>query len=237
MSVADLEHAIGHVFARSELLAEALTHPSALASGRGGHRHPKAPKRGYDRLEFLCDRVLGLIIADLLWRRFTDEPEGALTRRHTYLVRREALIRIAAAIGLGSHIILSPAEAAAGGATNPAILADVCEAVLAAVYVDGGFEAACRFVERFWYSLFDEMSAPPRDPKSDLQEWAQARGLGLPAYELRDRSGPDHALVFTVAVSVGEEPPVTASGSSKRTAEARAAALLLDRVAAKEGKG
>lgn len=232
MALEDLAQTIGYGFARRELLTEALTHPSALAPERGRGGQTRSPlNRGYERLEFLGDRVLGLIIAELLWRRFETEPEGHLTRRLTHLVRREALARVADAIGLGSHLILSRAEAAAGvAAKNPGILADVCEALIAAIYLDGGYEAASAFVRRFWYPLIEEMASAPRDPKTALQEWAQARGLALPAYRLVGTSGPDHARRFTVAVSVAGGSSAVATASSKRTAEAGAAALLLERL-------
>jgi ribonuclease III len=224
---------IGYAFSRPELLEQALTHPSAVAQpyGRGRSRR-RSPPGGYERLEFLGDRVLGLVIADLLWRHFESEPEGHLTRRHAHLVRREALARVADTIGLGAHLVLSRVEAAMGAAGNPAILADACEALIAAIYLDGGFEAASLFVRRFWEPLIREMAAPPRDPKTALQEWAQARGLALPAYELVGTSGPDHALRFTVAASVVGHDRATATASSKRTAEAKAAAVLLERLAA-----
>jgi len=172
-ALAPLFEALGHRFEHVELLQEALTHPSARAR-RGG------PKRGYERLEFLGDRVLGLIIAELLWRRFPDEAEGALTRRHTSLVRRETLTGIAKEIGLGTHILLSAGEEAAGARANPSVLADVCEAVIAAIYLDGGLAAASSFVERAWEQRLTKLGAPPRDPKTALQEWAQARGRALP---------------------------------------------------------
>jgi len=226
VSAADLPKIIGYGFAQRELLQEALTHPSALVAERRG-RSRKLAGRGYERLEFLGDRVLGLVVAELLWRRFEDEPEGDLTRRHTHLVRREALARVAKAIELGPHLVLSRAEAAAGAAGNPGILADACEALIAAIYVDGGFAAASSFVRRFWEPLIDEMEEPPRDPKTALQEWAQARGLALPAYELVSTSGPDHSPLFTVAASVAGGDRATATASSKRAAEARAAASLL----------
>ena len=226
MSAGDLPKIIGYEFARRELLQEALTHPSALVAERRG-RSRKLAGRGYERLEFLGDRVLGLVVAELLWRRFEDEPEGDLTRRHTHLVRREALARVAKAIELGPHLVLSRAEAAAGAAGNPGILADACEALIAAIYVDGGFAAASSFIRRFWEPLIDEMEEPPRDPKTALQEWAQARGLALPAYELVSTSGPDHSPLFTVAASVAGGDRATATASSKRAAEARAAASLL----------
>ena len=227
MSAADLPTIIGYEFTRRELLQEALTHPSALVAERRGRRR-KLGKRSYERLEFLGDRVLGLVVADLLWRRFEDEPEGDLTRRHAHLVRREALGRVAKTIELGPHLVLSRAEAAA--AANPGILADACEALIAAIFVDGGFAAAAAFVRQFWEPLIDEMEEPPRDPKTALQEWAQARGLALPAYELVSTSGPDHSPLFTVAASVAGGDRVTATASSKRLAEARAAASLLGRL-------
>jgi ribonuclease-3 len=225
----ELVRSIDHEFARPELLAEALTHPSALERQRRKGRFRPA-QQGYERLEFLGDRVLGLIVADLLWRRHPDEPEGHLTRRMTHLVRREALARVATAIGLDRHLVLSRSEAAAGAARNPSILADVCEAVLAAIYLDGGFAAAFAFVERWWMPLIAEIDDPPRDPKTALQEWAQARGLGLPAYRLIETMGPDHAPRFTVAARVAESDEASATASSKRAAEAEAAASLLEQL-------
>jgi len=235
----DIERLLGHSFARPELLAEALTHPSASAlphrSAAKGHRRnraasPKAAGRGYERLEFLGDRVLGLVIADLLWRRFATEPEGDLTRRLTHLVRRDPLARVAASIGLDRFLRLSPTEMAAGAARNPGILADACEAVIAAIYLDGGFAAAFAFIERFWEPLIAEMAGPPSDPKTTLQEWAQGRGLPLPDYQLTATSGPDHALRFTVAARVSGFDEATATASSKRAAETAAAAALLERL-------
>ena len=226
---------IGYAFARPELLAQALTHPSARPRQPGGRRRSRqasgaAPRGDYERLEFLGDRVLGLVIADLLWRSFEHEREGPLTRRLTHLVRREALARVAVAIGLDRHLLLSPAEAAAGAARNPGILADVLEAVIAAIYLDGGLPAASAFIERFWKPLIAEMAAPPIDAKTALQEWAQARGLPLPAYELVATSGPDHAPRFTVAVRVAGQAEASATASSKRAAETAAAAVLIERL-------
>jgi ribonuclease-3 len=232
LSAEELPHIIGYEFAHRELLEEALTHPSALVPEPRRRRRTGPARRGYERLEFLGDRVLGLVVADCLWRRFEGEPEGDLARRHTHLVRREALVRVAERIGLGRYLVLSRSEAAAGGAGNPGILADACEALIAAIYLDGGFDAASAFVRRFWKPLIEEMEEPPRDPKTALQEWAQARGLALPAYELVATNGPDHAPLFTVMASVAGGDPATAIASSKRLAEARAAAILLDRLAA-----
>jgi ribonuclease III len=219
-ALAPLTDALGHRFDHPELLVEALTHPSARTRRGAG-------KRGYERLEFLGDRVLGLIIAELLWRRFPDEAEGALTRRHTGLVRRETLTSIAKEIGLGAHIVLSSGEEAAGARGNPSVLADVCEAVIAALYLDGGLPAARAFVERWWEQRLTKLGAPPRDPKTTLQEWAQARGRALPVYRTVAAEGPAHRRTFTVTVSVEGLPPASASGSSKRAAEAAAAAAAL----------
>jgi ribonuclease III len=220
---ADLAQALGHVFGRPELLVEALTHPSALGFGRG--------LRGYQRLEWLGDRVLGLVVADLLWRRFAAEGEGNLTRRLTHLVRREALARVAQALDLGRYAVLSPSEVQSGATRNPAILADMCEAVIGAVYIDGGLAAAAALVHRLWQPLLDDMAAPPRDPKTLLQEWAQARNLPRPAYSLVDTSGPHHARRFTVAASLPGFAPADATASSKRQAETQAAERLLETLA------
>lgn len=220
-SAAALTALLDHDFSHPDLLTEALTHPSAR--GRRARNH-----RGYERLEFLGDRVLGLIVAELLFRRFPNEAEGALTRRHTGLVRREALTQVAKAAGLGEHIILSPGEAAAGARGNPSVLADVCEAVIAALYLDGGLPVAARFVERWWQPQLQSMgAAPPRDPKTALQEWAQARGLPLPLYKTVATEGPAHRRTFTVSVTVEGLAPATASGASKRAAEVAAAASAL----------
>ncbi|HEX3952432.1 MAG TPA: ribonuclease III [Stellaceae bacterium] len=230
MASPELAELIGHCFAQPQLLVDALTHPSALpAQPRQGRRQRKrtGPRGGYERLEFLGDRVLGLVIADLLWRRFEQEPEGDLTRRLTSLVRREALARVADAIGLDRHLQMSRAETAAGAARHPGILADVMEAVIAAIYLDGGFAAAFACVERLWAPLLADMEGPPRDPKTTLQEWVQARGLPLPAYQLVDTQGPDHAPNFTVAVHVAGMPEASATASSKRAAEIAAAAAWL----------
>jgi ribonuclease-3 len=226
----DLTLRIGHTFGRPALLNEALTHSSAVAPhgpvARGKTRR-RAVQRHYERLEFLGDRVLGLVIADMLWHRFENEPEGPMTRRMADLVRRETVARVALDIGLDRHLVLSPSEAAAGAARNPSILADVCEAVIAAIYLDGGLPAATAFIRRWWEKLIDETADAPRDPKTRLQEWAQARGLGLPAYRLVATEGPDHAPRFTVAARVAQSDEASATASSKRAAEAEAAAALL----------
>lgn len=223
---ASLADALGHQFARRDLLVEALTHPSAV-------RRRGSARRAYERLEFLGDRVLGLVVAEMLWRRFPDEAEGELTRRHTDLVRREALAEVARAVGLGARVMVSAGEDAAGVRDNPSVLADVCEAVIAALYLDGGLPAAARFIERWWEARLTVSGAPPRDPKTALQEWAQARGLPLPAYRTVATEGPAHRRKFTITVAVEGLAPATATGSSKRAAETAAAAAALAALDAK----
>ena len=211
---------LGHSFANPDILEEALSHPSATAGeGKG--------RRNFERLEFFGDRVLGLCIAQLLSQRFRDEKVGALARRHTALVRAETLTRVAEKIGLGDFMTMSKSEEDAGGRANPAILADCCEAVIAALHIDGGMEAAQRFIYAHWVPMMNETIKPPKDPKTALQEWAQGRGLPLPVYTTLYQTGPAHDPVFAVQVFVRSHPRTTATGRSKRAAEQTAAQLLL----------
>ncbi len=225
--LAPLEEHLGHHFAEPALLDQALTHRSALRA-----RGP-VPE-GYERLEFLGDRVLGLVVAELLIRRYPREQEGELTRRHTALVRRDALVRVARLIGLGEYLRLSKGEAGSGARESPTLLADALEAVIAALYLDGGIETARGFIMQFWDPLMAEDQHPPRDAKTALQEWAQGARLPLPNYETVASEGPSHEPLFTVSVSVAGEPAATAQGRSKRAAEQLAAAALLERLSAKE---
>jgi ribonuclease-3 len=224
-----LEELLGHQFGALALLEQALTHRSAYRS------HGAVPA-GYERLEFLGDRVLGLIVAEFLILHYPEEQEGELTRRHTALVRRDALVRVARQIGLGAHLRLSRGETAAGGRESPTLLADALEAVIAAIFLDGGIEAARRFITRYWEPLREADRHPPRDAKTALQEWAQGAHLPLPAYSTVAAEGPSHEPLFTVSVSVEGEKPATAQGRSKRAAEQLAAAALLTRLAAREAK-
>jgi ribonuclease-3 len=214
-----LEERLGHRFAKPALLRQALTHASA-----------GAPVDSNERLEFLGDRVLGVIVAHLLFERFPNETEGSLARRFTALARREALARVASAIGLGEHLILSAGEEEAGGRANPGTLADACEAVIAALYLDSGPAAAEAFVRRQWLPLLDEALPPPKDAKTALQEWAQDRGLPLPVYRETGRSGPAHAPIFSIEVGVQGQKPAAATGASKRAAEQGAAEAMLRRL-------
>jgi ribonuclease-3 len=229
--LAELAKALGYEFRREDLLADAVTHPSVGGIGRRSTRGSAKPLPGvaYERLEFLGDRVLGLVIAQWLLERFPTEKEGALTRRYAALVQQEALATVAERLGLGRFLRLAPSEEREGR-TNQAILADACEAVIGALYLDGGLAAASGFIRAAWAALVDSAEGPPQDPKVALQEWAQGRGEPLPAYETLDRRGPAHAPVFEVRVRVAGHDPVTAVGSSKRAAEKAAATALLRRV-------
>ncbi len=219
----DLESILGYRISSEELLTRALTHTS-IAKSRSDRGDT------YERLEFLGDRVLGLIVARLLFDYYADENEGALSRRLTALVRREALVRVAENIDLGRFIILSPGEEDSGGRNNPGILADICEALIAALFLDGGLQAAEQFIRTYWTDLMKETPTPPRDAKTELQEWAQGRGLPLPKYSETGRRGPAHSPTFTIEVSVKGKAGVSGTGLSKRSAEQEAAGCLLEKI-------
>ncbi|MCK8783572.1 ribonuclease III [Roseomonas sp. NAR14] len=210
---------LGHRFADPELLARALTHRSAAD-----------PKRGQldsnERLEFLGDRVLALLIAEWLTERFPAEREGDLGKRLGVLVAREALCRVAESIGLGAVLVVPPSEGRAGLRERANVLADAVEALLGALYLDGGLPAARALVRREWGRLIEADTAPPMSAKSRLQEWLLGRGLGLPAYRLVRMTGPSHQPVFVVAVTAaGRE--AEGVGDSKRAAEQAAAEAWL----------
>jgi ribonuclease-3 len=219
---------LGHNFARPELLAEALTHRSAL------DRQPDlkaAFPHGNERLEFLGDRVLSLAVAGLLIHRFPNEREGELARRYSALVQAATLVEIAESIGLGAELKLGDSERQQEG-VRPTILADAMEAVLGALFLDAGFEAAAEVIERLWGERLSASLAAPRDAKTSLQEWAQARRLPLPAYREVGREGPPHAPVFVVDVSIRGHEPGRGRAGSKREAERLAAVALLERLGA-----
>lgn len=216
-----LEDRIGYRFKDGELVHRALTHISALG---GGSRWDS-----YQRLEFLGDHVLGLIISDMLFRAFPRADEGELSRRLADLVRRDSCADVARAIELGAALRLGTSEIHAGGRERTAILADVCEALIGAVFIDGGYKAAAQFVERFWGERMRTPARPLRDAKTMLQEWAQARGLPTPVYREVERTGPHHNPEFRVAVSLPDRDPAEGLGRSKRGAEQAAAAAMLTR--------
>ena len=211
----DLSAVLKYTFADPGLLRQALTHGS-ISTG---------PTTSYQRLEFLGDRVLGLVIADLLLEHFPDEDEGALSKRLAALVRAEMLVDVANKIGLGDHILVQGGDEKIAGA--PGRLADVCEAVIAALYRDGGFAAAQEFISRHWMGHLKDTLRPPTDPKTQLQEWAQSQGYDLPNYVVISRAGPDHVPIFTVSVQAGELASAEGEGATKRAAEKQAAERFL----------
>lgn len=214
---------LGYAFHDRRLLDEALTHRSALdrRGGRSGFAH------GNERLEFLGDRVLALVVAEMLQERFPKESEGALAKRHAALVRAEVLAEVAAELALGTALNISDSERASGGAAKPTILADACEALLGAIYKDGGLAPAAAFIRHHWTARLEAERVPPADAKTSLQEWAQSRGLPLPVYRELERRGPAHAPLFAVEVSVKDRQPASGEGRTKREAERAAAERLL----------
>ena len=216
-----LEIKIGHHFKDAMLLDHALTHVSAIA---GGNR-----MASYQRLEFLGDHVLGLVISDMLFRAFPKADEGEMSRRLADLVRRETCAEVAREMDLGNALKLGASEANAGGRVRVAILADVCEALIGAVFLDGGYPAAEKMVEKFWGERLRAPARPLRDAKTMLQEWAQARGLPTPVYREVARTGPHHNPEFRVSVALPNREQAEGLGSSKRAAEQAAAAAMLAR--------
>jgi ribonuclease-3 len=218
-----LETVLNHRFADAALLARALTHRSVTGMRKpGGEEHSDTFDN--ERLEFLGDRVLGLVIAELLFKKFGTEAEGQLAQRLAVLVSAPMLARVARSCGIAAEIRTAPGQ---GTEDTDAILADACEAVIGALYLDAGLQKAGDFVRAQWTALVDEAVAPPKDAKSTLQEWAQGRGLPLPHYKVMSQDGPDHAPQFIVTVSVESHGAAQGAGRSKRIAEQAAATALL----------
>lgn len=218
----DLEKQIGYVFKDRELLDRALTHVSANRQG--------APRGdSYQRLEFLGDRVLGLAISELLIRNFPKATEGEMSRRLADLVRKETCSDVARDWDVGPHLRLGESELSAGGSRSVAILGDVCEALIGAIFLDAGYGEARDLVERNWSERMKKPRRPLRDPKTALQEWAQARGLPAPTYREVRRSGPAHAPKFTIATQVDGFEDAQAQGASKRAGEQAAARAFMMR--------
>lgn len=216
-AVSELQNLIGYTFKDSELLREALTHSSVKK------------KENYERLEFLGDRVLGLVIAELLYKRFPQESEGDLARRLASLVQGATVAMLAGQIFLADFIVLSDSERDSGGAEKENILADVFEALIGAVYLDGGLPPCRDLITRQWSGVLDSMIRPPQHPKTQVQEWAQGRALPLPAYEVLEQSGPDHAPVFEVEIRVEGFKPLRAQGRTRQEAEKEAANKFIEK--------
>lgn len=215
-----LEQKLGYQFRDPSLLTHALTHPSTAKTFAGGAYNNQ-------RLEFLGDAVLGLCISELLYGMYPAEAEGDLSKRHVALVNGVQLAKVAESLGLGEHMILSQSEEDAGGKALQSNLEDACEALLGAMFLDGGLEAVRVLIETYWKPLAKTNVAPPKDPKTALQEWAQGRGLPLPEYRVVGESGPAHAPHFTIEVKVKGKSPVQAAAGTKKLAERLAAEALL----------
>ncbi len=213
------EAMLGYRFKAPNLLDRAMTHRSAAQ----GH----AAEWSNERLEFLGDRVLGLITVEALLERFPNQREGDLAPRLNALVSRDQCGIIGAGLGLGRFLIIDNAERSNGGATRPSLLANAMEAILGAIYLDGGLDAARKFVARHWKAAMQGVRESPRDPKSALQEWAQGEGFPTPRYVHGERSGPDHAPVFTATVHVESLDPLDGMGASKQDAERAAARAMM----------
>ncbi|MFY0311984.1 ribonuclease III [Leisingera sp. D0M16] len=214
------EERIGHKFARPELLQRAVTHASVSSSTRKDNQ----------RLEFLGDRVLGLVMATALLEHDKTATEGQLAPRFNALVRKEACADVAKEIDIGAVLKLGRSEMMSGGRRKQALLGDAMEAVIAAVYKDAGFDAAAEMILRLWGSRIHQVETDARDAKTSLQEWAQARGQKVPVYVEVSRSGPDHAPVFTIAARLQDGTEAQATAGSKRQAEQAAAKALLEQL-------
>lgn len=217
-----LQFRLGYRFTDLDHLERALTHSSAISPA-------KRIDRSYQRLEFLGDRVLGLVVADMLYRLYPKSNEGELSRTLNTLVRKETCADIARRLDLGKDMVLGDSEARSGGADKDAILGDITEAIIGAIYLDGGLEPARTFIESNFREFLAGGQANRADAKTTLQEWAQAKGLEPPAYVTVERKGPDHAPEFTIAVDLAGFERVEAIGTSKKIAEHKAAELFLVR--------
>jgi ribonuclease-3 len=229
---AALEVELGHRFREAALLARALTHESAAAGARGRGRARSTDRVSNERLEFLGDRVLALVVAELLMERFPEDDEGKLTHRLIALVKGDTLARIGLALGLDRALEVGGRREGrtAADRRNPSLVGNALEAVVGAVHMDGGLEAARGVIARLWGELLAGGPTPPRHPKQALQERVVAAGLPPPSYELAERVGPDHAPSFLVKVAVPGLGEAAGRGGSKRAAEEEAARRLLERL-------
>lgn len=219
---ADLTERLGYHFKQKSLLQDALTHPSL----GGGKPRRKNAGTAYERLEFLGDRVLGLTVAAWLYELYPDASEGELSKRHAGLVNRVTLKKIAVGLELPRFLRVAKGEQAATQRSQ-SVLSDAIEALIGALYIDGGIMVAQDFIKRHWQTALTHQKQPEVDPKTVLQEWAQARGMPLPVYKVVRREGPAHAPKFLIEVMVRDHAPTEAEGTSKREAEKLAAAALL----------
>lgn len=215
--ISAIEKLLGYDFNDKSLLETALTHSSVA----GAHIYSN------ERLEFLGDRVLGIAVANILYHKFEAEDEGRLARRFAGLTSRDALAEIAGKIEIDKFVETSPADEDASNRGRQSLLADTLEAILGAMFLDGGLEVATDFISVNWADMIDGHIKPPKDAKTTLQEWTQGKGLGLPQYSIAEQSGPDHAPVFKIEVEISGYGKHSATGSSRRNGEMRAAEIML----------
>jgi len=211
-----LQNLIGYQFKDMHWLERAMTHSSTNED------------YNYQRLEFLGDRVLGLVIADALFQEFKGEREGGLAKRHTALIQGQTCAAVGLKHDLNEYIIMSDAEEESGGRVNENIIADIVESMLGAIYIDGGYDVAQKIILKLWGNTITTLEKAPQDPKTELQEWVQARSLDLPAYEVIQKSGPDHAPIFTIELRVSGFKAIKAEGTSRRQAEKLVARKMLE---------
>ncbi|GJL94726.1 MAG: ribonuclease 3 [Hyphococcus sp.] len=216
-----LEGRLGYQFKNQTLIKRAMTHSSLS----GGNK----TVRDLERLEFLGDRVLGLLTAEELWRRYPDYSEGDLAPRLNALVRKETCAKAALHLGVDEYILMSEWEESSGGRKKKAILGDVMEALLGALYIDGGLEVARGVYDQYWTPNLERLARAHRDAKTALQEWSQQKKLGAPEYKVLNADGPDHAPAFKIEVRVKGFSPAVGEGTSKRKSQMAAARVFLTR--------
>lgn len=217
-TLSQFEKILGYKFRNIDLLKSAFTHSSM---SRKGHRN-------YERLEFLGDRILGLVVAKYLFHHYPNDKEGGLAKRHSKLVSGEICAQISESLNINPFIIMTKGEEDGGGRNNKAILADICESLIAALYLDGGFDEAEKFILNYWAPYLNNQISPPVEPKTALQEWVQGQSGELPIYSVLDERGPSHDKIFTVKVDVKGFPSQSAEGKSKKNAETAAAKKMYE---------
>tara|TARA_B100001564_G_scaffold358424_1_gene377065 strand:- start:391 stop:1119 length:729 start_codon:yes stop_codon:yes gene_type:complete len=218
-----LQAIIGYQFNDVGLLHEALVHPSIIV------RNDQGRVLNYERLEFLGDSVLSLVIAEILMELYPDDAEGPLAKRQSALVKGESLALIANKLNIGHYLIMTAGEESIGGRSNPSNIENALEAIIGAIFADSGRLPEVReFIRMHFQPLAAAMVNPPKDPKTALQEWAQSRGMEIPLYEMIESTGPAHSPLFTVQLNIDQIGQVTATGESKKKAEKDAARQMLD---------
>ncbi|MBN8827183.1 MAG: ribonuclease III [Sphingobacteriia bacterium] len=206
-------------FKNDQLIIKALTHPSVTGDNK--------KIKNYERLEFLGDTVLSMVVSEVLITKFLNENEGDLARRRAALVCSESLYKVALKINLNEQILLSNGEESQGGKNKPNNLENCFEAVIGAIYLDGGVEVAKKFILECYDDMFDNMQSPPKDPKSKLQEWTQQNGKKIPLYIIKEKTGPGHSPIFLIQLEVEGIEPIVVSAGSRKAGERLAAEQML----------